>query len=163
MANEIVSTAGEARQARVKRVADALRTIVKLAQEATEGAARDGGLHPTDFECIGFLFAAQRALSPRDIIAHLGISSSSGTALLDRLEKQGYVRRLPNPGDRRSVLISLDEEAARGVIGLHAKIDQFFLEVTSDLSMSDLEIVADFLARIPKLAAFGVSQKSPAE
>jgi DNA-binding MarR family transcriptional regulator len=155
MANEIVSTAAETRQARVRRVAAALRTIVRLAQEATERAARDGGLHSTDFECVGFLSAAQRALSPKDIIAHLGISSSSGTALLDRLEKQGYIRRLPNPDDRRSVLIALDADAAHEVIALHAKIEQGFLDVTSDLSMRDLDTVADFLLRIPTLAAFG--------
>ena len=149
---EIESIADEARDARIKRVADALQIVVKMARDTAEGAAKEGGLHPTDFSCIGFLVESGRALSPKEIIAHLGISSGSGTALLDRLEKHGYVRRLPNPDDRRGVLISLDGEASQGVIALHDKVKGSFREATSGLSIHDLDVVADFLLRISRLA-----------
>ena len=158
MTTEIESIADEAREPRIKRVADALQIVVKMARDTSEHAAKEGGLHPTDFGCIGFLAEAGRPLSPKEIIAHLGISSGSGTALLDRLEKHGYVRRLPNPDDRRGVLISLDEAATRGVVALHAKVRSSFREATSGLSIHDLDVVADFLLKISRLAEMARSE-----
>jgi DNA-binding MarR family transcriptional regulator len=32
------------------------------------------------------------------------------TGLINRLERKGFARRVPNPGDRRSVLVEVDRE-----------------------------------------------------
>ena len=48
---------------------------------------------------------------PSELSRHLGITSASTTALLDRLERSGHVSRGPNPTDRRSVLVTLSEKS----------------------------------------------------
>lgn len=44
-------------------------------------------------------------LTPRAVAEQLGWTTGGVTTLLDRLEAGGYVTRVPNPDDRRSVLI----------------------------------------------------------
>ena len=38
------------------------------------------------------------------------LSSAGVTSRIDRLERRGFVRRLPDPNDRRGVLIELTDE-----------------------------------------------------
>jgi DNA-binding MarR family transcriptional regulator len=46
-------------------------------------------------------------LSPTQLFRGLMLSSAGMTSRLDRLERRGYVRRAPDPNDRRGVLIEL--------------------------------------------------------
>lgn len=49
-------------------------------------------------------------LSPTQLFRGLMLSSAGMTSRLDRLERRGYVRRAPDPDDRRGVLIELTDE-----------------------------------------------------
>jgi DNA-binding MarR family transcriptional regulator len=53
---------------------------------------------------------------PRDLAAALGLTTGSVTSLIDRLETRGLVRRAPDPGDRRGVLV-VPTEAMFAVLG----------------------------------------------
>jgi DNA-binding MarR family transcriptional regulator len=48
-----------------------------------------------------------------DIATELGITTGGTSKLIDRIEANGYCRRLPNPADRRSSLLELTEEGKR--------------------------------------------------
>ena len=48
-----------------------------------------------------------------DIASKLGISTGGTSKLVDRIEANGYCRRLPNPADRRSSLLELTPEGKR--------------------------------------------------
>ncbi len=72
------------------------------------------GLHPTDLRALISLLDAARAgtaATPGWLGSQLGLSSASTTALLDRLETAGYVRRVRDVGDRRRVLLEVEEQA----------------------------------------------------
>ncbi|HSS61093.1 MAG TPA: MarR family transcriptional regulator [Candidatus Limnocylindrales bacterium] len=61
---------------------------------------------------VGVLSALRLAgpsqqLSPTRLFKGLMLSSAGITSRLDRLEKRGYVKRKPDPGDRRGVLVEL--------------------------------------------------------
>jgi DNA-binding MarR family transcriptional regulator len=51
-----------------------------------------------------------RSSSPGALARDLEISSGAMTSRLDRLEELGFIRRLPDPGDRRGVVVQLTEE-----------------------------------------------------
>lgn len=57
-----------------------------------------------DWRCLQFLIE-DGPQSPRAIQERLGLTSGSVTALLDRLERRGFVARAPNPEDRRGLHI----------------------------------------------------------
>ncbi|UYO01002.1 MAG: MarR family transcriptional regulator [Devosia sp.] len=130
----------------------ALVHMIQRAEDATERAARQGGLHPTDFRCIGFLYRSDGPASPKDIIAFLGLTSGSGTALLDRLEQAGYISRIPNPDDRRGVLIVLNADKAADIIALHLRISDRYVAATADLSDENLRAIATYLRSIEALS-----------
>ena len=72
--------------------------------------ARRFGMSDTDLLALGELDLAGGA-TPGRLAARLGLSSGAVTALVDRLERHGLVKRVPHPTDRRSVLLCLTEEA----------------------------------------------------
>lgn len=134
------------------RVSAALLGMIRRAEESQEAAARHHGMHPTDFRCLGYLLARNGPVSPGDITAYLAITSGAGTALLDRLEKAGFVRRERHPEDRRSVLVVLDAAAAAEPIALHRRISADYERALSDFSDDNLEAVAIYLERVQRLS-----------
>lgn len=71
-------------------------------------------LGDNELRVLQFLLLRQREgfdVKPSEISRHLGISSASTTALLDRLERQGSVERVSHPTDRRSILIAPTDRA----------------------------------------------------
>lgn len=134
------------------KVGRALVLMVRRAEEAQERAARHRGMHPTDFRCIGFLKSQDMPASPKDIISYLGLTSGAGTALLDRLETAGFIRRVRNPDDRRSVLIVLDAEAAAEPLAVLARIQEKYRAATAELSDENLGAIAGYLDRIRELS-----------
>ncbi len=91
-------------------------------------------------------------VSPKQIITHLNLTSGSGTALLDRLETVGFIRRLPNPEDRRSLLIELDIDKAAEPLERLKAIEQSYNEVTQSFSAENLHTIARFMEDIARFA-----------
>lgn len=54
-------------------------------------------------------------LSPTRLGRGLMLSSAGVTSRIDRLERRGFVRRLPDPDDRRGVIIELTDEGREAV------------------------------------------------
>jgi MarR family transcriptional regulator, organic hydroperoxide resistance regulator len=51
------------------------------------------------------------ATTPKEVARLIGVDAGALTRLLDRLEAKGLLRRVPAPGDRRSLNLELTEEA----------------------------------------------------
>lgn len=146
------SSGSRSRQERLQRIGHSLLEMVRLMGERRDRTAREQNLHPTDLACIGRLHEMGRPISPKELIAHLGLTSGAGTALFDRLEKAGYVRRLPNPDDRRGVLIALDEKAAREPIAQMAKSQERYRAAMDSFSGEQLDVIGDFLERLTSIS-----------
>lgn len=76
-------------------LADEVNRRVELALEPL-------GLSRATFEALRHL-AAEGAPTQKALAEHAGCAPSNVTRRIDRLEKQGLVERLPDPGDRRVV------------------------------------------------------------
>jgi MarR family transcriptional regulator, organic hydroperoxide resistance regulator len=59
-----------------------------------------------------------------DIANELGITAGGTSKLVDRIEANGYCRRLPNPADRRSSLLELTPEGRRLLVAAGAAFDE---------------------------------------
>jgi DNA-binding MarR family transcriptional regulator len=83
-------------------------------------------------------------LTAGEISRETGLTSGAVTAMLDRLEQAGYVRRLRDPADRRRVLVELTDKArerAAEVFGPLADLMVEFDRYTDD----ELILIRDFL------------------
>jgi DNA-binding MarR family transcriptional regulator len=111
----------------------------------TRSAMRMG---ETDLLAIRFLLKREgegRAVSPKDLAAHLGISSASTTVLIDRLVRSGHVERRPHPTDRRALVIAPtigSDDEVRATLGeMHRRM----IEVAEGLEAQQAETVLYFL------------------
>jgi DNA-binding MarR family transcriptional regulator len=77
------------------------------------------------------------ALSPTAISERLVITTASMTSLLDTLERRGLVDRMPDPRDRRRLLISLTAEGQRTVDAFLPEVVALQTAVMSSLSETE--------------------------
>ena len=68
--------------------------------------------------------ASRIAARPAGCAKRMELSSGAMTNRLDRLEEAGLIRRLPDPSDRRGVLVELTDhgrETYRNAVGVQAE------------------------------------------
>jgi DNA-binding MarR family transcriptional regulator len=105
------------------------------------------GLNSTDSECLSLL-SIKGVSTPTELARYTGLNSSgSATAMLDRLEKARFIKRKPNPRDRRGVLIEIDKKWIETVGPMLAGIQEAQAELIASYSEKELETISDFLTR----------------
>jgi DNA-binding MarR family transcriptional regulator len=105
-------------------------------------------LGENELRILQYVLACDRAgtdVKPSEISRHLGISSASTTALLDRLERLGSVQRVSHPTDRRSILIAPTERAAAEVAALVDAFEDRVARAIDQLSDDGRAAVLAFL------------------
>jgi len=108
--------------------------------------SRKLGLNITDSECLSFL-TIKGTSTPGELARYTGLTSGSTTAMLDRLERAGFIMRTPNPKDRRGVLIEISRQYMTTAGPLVAGIQKAQSELIASYSDAELATIADFLAR----------------
>ncbi|MET9403226.1 MarR family winged helix-turn-helix transcriptional regulator [Kitasatospora sp. NPDC002965] len=134
------------------------RLLQDLASEMNllgHGFAAASGLHTTDVQA---LLAVMRAapgpggdpggITPGRLGEELGLSSGAVTAVLDRLERAGHVRRTRDAADRRLVVVHYLPGAGRMAAEWFAPVARRTEEVRGEFTPDELAAVARFLGRI---------------
>src|SRR5271163_17740 len=106
-------------------------------------AAEKAGLGLTDMQMLHML-QLYGPSTPSRLGAWTGLSSGGITVALDRLEKGGYVRREPNPADRRSLLITLVPTRLRKIAAMYEGVEKETRRLLALLPQGDLEAVVRF-------------------
>ncbi|MDV9186896.1 MarR family transcriptional regulator [Streptomyces sp. SR27] len=85
-------------------------------------------------------------MTPGELGTRTGLTTGPTTRLIDRLEQAGYVRRAPDPGDRRKVIVE--------PIGKPADLDRVMTparqrigQLLRGYSPEQLEVLFDYFAR----------------
>jgi DNA-binding MarR family transcriptional regulator len=87
-------------------------------------------------------------LSPTQLGRGLMLSSAGITSRIDRLERRGLVRRLPDPDDRRGVIVELTDDGVALVDEAVAAVAQSDRQLLGRL---DAKEIADLEALLRKL------------
>ncbi|WP_160007294.1 MarR family winged helix-turn-helix transcriptional regulator [Rhizobium sp. 18055] len=129
------------------------RLTTHLAREV-EQVLQSHGLSSSAFDVLATLRRSGQPylMSPGDLLEMTMVSSGTMTNRIDQLEKSGFVARVVNPEDRRSVLIALTEKGLAVIdeaVGAHVA-NQKRLTATLD---EDEKTALDALLR-KFLAAF---------
>jgi len=106
------------------------------------------GLSSNDMECLDLL--SQEGIVTAGRLAEItGLSTGAVTGIIDRLEKAGYARRVPNPRDRRSVLVEpLLEKVARDIGPFFTAIERGMAELSARYDEAELALLLDFVSRL---------------
>ncbi|MGO8956712.1 MAG: MarR family winged helix-turn-helix transcriptional regulator [Streptosporangiaceae bacterium] len=134
------------------QVADSLRALSTEIDRLDQAAADRYRLNRTDMRALDITGRAG-PLAPTDLARLLGFTTGGVTSVLDRLERAGYVRRRPDPGDRRRQVVETTEATAardREVFGgLIEQTGALLATYTDD----QLRLIDDFLTRVRRLTA----------
>jgi DNA-binding MarR family transcriptional regulator len=108
------------------------------------------GQDPTVVDLLVRLdLAPKRQLRAVDICRQLMLSPSHISRVIDKAELAGFVRRGPDPSDRRASLITLSPQGRKIVADfaprLHAVLDEAIFDV---LSPAEIATLSELLERI---------------
>ena len=109
------------------------------------------GLGRTDVRAlVAIMDAARRgeALTAGTLGQAVELSSASVTALVDRLEKAGHVRRVRDPEDRRRIGLEMSESAMAAGAEHFGGLNRDLLAAMADYSEDELAVVRRFLEQM---------------
>jgi DNA-binding MarR family transcriptional regulator len=103
------------------------------------------GLAATDVEVLRLL-ATEGASTVGRIGEASTLTTGATTRLVDRLEQAGFVRRSPDPADRRRVNVDLDPARANAVLEAYIPADDAARAALETLDGAGLEAIRSYLA-----------------
>ena len=102
------------------------------------------------FDVMAALYRRRDGATMSELSRMLLVSNGNATAVVDRLEKDGLVRRTASETDRRTVYVGLTPEGLRQFETLAADHEREVNRIFGDLSDSDVEQVTALLKRMSK-------------
>jgi DNA-binding MarR family transcriptional regulator len=130
------------REERIFQGIDLIRRNQVLTQMLDEAAAEYFGFNTTDGRAIDLIDQAGR-ITAGDLARELRLSTGAVTAIVDRLERAGYARRVADPDDRRRVLIEITPSAQRMGAEIYGAPEEA-LAWADDFSDADLDVILRF-------------------
>lgn len=119
------------------------QTIMRL-----DISLEDAGLTGAKMWALKHLMESDEPLGVTALADCMGSGKSNATQIIDRLESEGLVRRVPHPEDRRSIRVEVTEEGARRYqagVEIRAKVSAMILETLSPDEQQALETLLDKL------------------
>lgn len=145
----------------VSPIVPALRGIFFGAERYRRALARALGIGTSELAVLAYLDEVGQ-LTPRDVGERLGITTGSTTAVLDRLEKAGYVQRAPNPGDRRSLYLTLTGSGKEAVAWMAAAHSEQLAPLVERHQAADLDALSGLLDAIRQVVSEPLRAAPPA-
>lgn len=102
------------------------------------------GLGPAERLCLSLLHAGPQTASV--IARHVRLTPAAVTALIDRLEARGFVRRKPDAADRRKVLVEMAAAAEALVRDAYMPLQEAGNELLEKYTEAELTLFARILA-----------------
>jgi DNA-binding MarR family transcriptional regulator len=109
---------------------------------------RPFGLSPTGGLILSMLSDAPEPLGPRQIRERLLVTGPTVTGLLDSLERQGLVRRMAHPTDRRRHLVEVTDQGRQVAGDLRPVVHRAQRPWLDCLDRSEQRHLVDLLGRI---------------
>ena len=97
---------------------------------------------------LAVIDGATEPLTPSQVSDRLLIASATMTATLDLLEHRGWIRRIPNPADRRSVLLEITPDGRATADQLLPGIRTVERSILSALTQDERACLLDLLAKV---------------
>lgn len=111
-------------------------------------AASRSGINVTDMQCVNLL-GLRGAMTPGQLADAMFLTTGGAiTAVIDRLEKAGLVRRRRDDEDRRRVIVELVEEGPYQRLGARfAPVAEVYEGIMDKYTDDELRLLVDFMTR----------------
>lgn len=102
------------------------------------------------FDVMAALFRSKEPVTMSALSRMLLVSNGNATAVVDRLEADGLVRRVPSESDRRTIHVALTEAGRTRFEHLAAEHEREVNALYSNLSEEDIDTLTGILKRMRK-------------
>ncbi|HKA12031.1 MAG TPA: MarR family transcriptional regulator [Candidatus Dormibacteraeota bacterium] len=130
----------------VEAVLAELRALAAEIDRLDRLAADRYGLNRTDLHSLEIV-GSSGGLTPTDLAQALGFTTGGVTTVIDRLERAGYARRRPDPGDRRRVVVEPTELTAERDAEVFGQLILSTQQIAATYTDAELAVIRDFLER----------------
>lgn len=117
-----------------------------------EGYFRRFGLSAGSFNVLMILRSAEEPLPPHVIGEQILVTRSAVTAILNTLERRGFIARATHPTDRRMFLIEISDEGRDHVRRMLPGLFRLEHEFFSCLSREEKETLVGILGKVEEQA-----------
>ena len=118
----------------VEGIVDRIGGINRRIKRGMEATLSEFGLSHPDWEVLSTL-RHSGSRSPGVLARYLELSTGAMTSRLDKLEGEGLIRRVPDPDDRRSVIVEITDagrEKWHTAASVQARKEAFFTRALSE-------------------------------
>ena len=105
------------------------------------------GLSESDIETLEQLIDMGATTAGR-LSEITGLTSGAVTRVIDRLEQSGYVRRIPDPADRRRVIVEVVPEKVAAIQSTLDRVSASSAREIGRYTDAQLALIADFLTKM---------------
>jgi DNA-binding MarR family transcriptional regulator len=125
-----------------RRLVRELSTAVVLLHEAIGTRL---GLNAADHKALGII-DRDGPLAPSELATRLGLTRPAVTAMVDRLEHAGHLRRSPDHTDRRRVALRLSDDRDPALAQTYAALDRALSQGLAGYTTTEQDAILSFLA-----------------
>lgn len=120
--------------------------------DAFDGLAAERlGVSETDLRCLNII-ENDGGLTAGELADRSGLTAGAITGVIDRLEKVGYARRVPDPADRRRIRVEVSQAFYRQAERIWGPVATDWRSTLSKrFTMEELDLMAVFLRAINEL------------
>jgi DNA-binding MarR family transcriptional regulator len=127
----------------LQQLADEVRANQRATAIVDDVAGELMGIGRTDGLCLDLL--EQRGqMSAGELARATGLTTGAITGVVDRLERAGYAQRVPDPNDRRRVLIEPTQRAHDAAVDLFGPLAELVEPLLARYSDDDLRMLIEF-------------------
>jgi len=125
--------------------------VAQAVQEHLEHALEPSGLSLAKLGALRHLAEAGEPLQLGQLAERIACVKSNVTQLVDRLEADGLVKRVPDPEDRRSVRAAITEPGLERYRAGHDAVISAESALVKDLGPADQALLSELLDRLTPL------------
>jgi DNA-binding MarR family transcriptional regulator len=137
------------------------RAIAHATHSRTNARMSAAGLSLARFRVLSALQSSGR-IRMNELSAALGVVPRTVTTIVDALEKDGMLARLPDPSDRRATLLEITREGLSQLRRFRAMHDSAAAELFDVLTAAQKHQLAGLLRRLQAAADADPAGNSPA-
>lgn len=147
----------------IDAMAEVMRDFMANAVLFQEAVARSGGLNGTDMQAVGLLMSVGPA-TPGELAERTGLTAGGAiTAVIDRLEKAGYVSRDRDPSDRRRVIVSANTDVVLKRVGpTYGRVGARWAEYLDGLTDEQIDFAREIFTRASEINREEIDRLRPA-
>ncbi|HEV8191854.1 MAG TPA: MarR family transcriptional regulator [Ktedonobacterales bacterium] len=108
-----------------------------------QAAAAKIGLGITDMKALSALLQ-EGPMTAGQLTKRLSLTTGAVTSVIDRLERQRLVQRMPDPTDRRKVIVTVNQQTLASGDNVYLSMGAAFTKLLSSYTTEQLEFLVRF-------------------